>query len=187
MAREERARGEIGQDGVKQGVDRSRLYSGGSVRDQFVRKEGRNRRDSRALESRPVVGLARAGQKAVELVGNILSSAGRYHLEHFNGLRSGDLLSFSYAETKGIITFPSFHTIVPVLLLWSVRKTWAFWPAFPVSLIMIFSTLSIGGHHLADIVASITLCAISIWLYAQYVAKPASQARLATPVMATNG
>jgi len=135
----------------------------------------------------PAIGAYAYYSPAVELVGNIPSSAGRYHLEHFNGLRSGDLLSFTFGETKGIITFPSFHTIVPVLLLWSVRRTWAFWPALPVSAIMILSTLSIGGHHLADIVASITLCAISMWLYAQYVAKPASQARPATPVTALDG
>jgi hypothetical protein len=134
----------------------------------------------------PAIGAYAYYSPAAELIGNIPSLAGRYHLEHFNGLRSGDLLSFTYAETKGIITFPSFHTIVPVLLLWSVRKTWAFWPAFPVSAIMILSTISIGGHHLADIVASITLCAVSIWLYAQYVAKPASRAAPAMPVMATD-
>ena len=135
----------------------------------------------------PAIGAYAYYSPAVELVGNIPSAAGRYHLEHFNGVRSGDLLSFTYRETIGIITFPSFHTIVPVLLLWSLRRTWAFWPALPVSVIMIASTISIGGHHLADIVAGIALCIISIWLYAQYVAKPASQARSATPVMVTDG
>lgn len=135
----------------------------------------------------PAIGAYAYYSPAVDLVGNIPPSAGRYHLEHFNGLRSGDLLSFTFQETKGIITFPSFHTIVPVVLLWSLRKTWVFWPAFPVSVIMIVSTLSIGGHHLADTVASITLCAISIWLYAQYIAKPASQASSVTQTRATDG
>lgn len=135
----------------------------------------------------PAIGAYAYYVPPAELVGNIPASAGRYHLEHFNGLRSGDLLSFTYAQTQGIITFPSFHTIVPVLLLWSLRRTWAFWPTLPVSATMILSTISIGGHHLADILASIALCALSIWLYAQYVAKPAAQAGSATPAMATDG
>jgi hypothetical protein len=135
----------------------------------------------------PAIGAYAYYSPAVELIGNIPSSAGRYHLEHFNGVRSGDLLSFTFGETIGIITFPSFHTIIPVLLLWSLRRTWAIWPALPVSVIMIVSTISIGGHYLADIVAGIALCTISIWLNAQYVAKPASQAGPATPVMVTDG
>ncbi len=135
----------------------------------------------------PAVGAYAYYSPAVELVGNIPSAAGRYHLEHFNGVRSGELLSFTYRETIGIITFPSFHTIVPVLLLWSLRRTWAFWPAFPVSVIMIVSTISIGGHHLADIIAGIALCIISIWLYAKHVAKPASRAGSTSPVMVTDG
>ncbi|MEM7634342.1 MAG: phosphatase PAP2 family protein [Pseudomonadota bacterium] len=135
----------------------------------------------------PAIGAYAYYAPASELVSNIPASAGRYHLEHFNGLRSGDLLSFDYVRTQGIITFPSFHTIVPVLLLWSLRGTWAFWPTLPVCVIMIVSTISIGGHHLADIIASIALCAISIWLYAQYVARPAFPAAPKTPAMATDG
>lgn len=134
----------------------------------------------------PAIGAYAYYSPTIELVANIPSAAGRYHLEHFNGVRSGNLLSFTYRETIGIITFPSFHTIVPVLLLWSLRGTWAFWPTLPVSVIMIVSTISIGGHHLADIVAGIALCAISIWLYAKHVANPASQARPAMPVMVTD-
>lgn len=136
----------------------------------------------------PAIGAYAYYSPAADLVGNIPSAAGRYHLEHFNGLRSGALLSFNYGETKGIITFPSFHTIVPVLLLWSLRRTWAFWPALPISAIMILSTISIGGHHLADVVASIILCIISISLYARCIAEPASpQTRSVIPAMATDG
>ena len=52
---------------------------------------------------------------------------------------------------------------------------------------MILSTISIGGHHLADIVASIALCMLSICLYARYIAKPAPQADPRAPAMATDG
>jgi len=55
----------------------------------------------------PAIGAYAYYSQAADLVGNIPSAAGRYHLEHFNGLRGGELLSFNYDETKGIITFPS--------------------------------------------------------------------------------
>ncbi|MGB7205197.1 MAG: phosphatase PAP2 family protein [Anderseniella sp.] len=103
------------------------------------------------------------------LISNIPETAGRYHLEHFTSLRDGSLTSIETSKTIGIITFPSFHTVVPVLLVWSLRQTPWFWPGLPLGLIMVASTLSIGGHHLGDVMASFVLCAVAVALYHKYL------------------
>ncbi len=64
---------------------------------------------------------------------------------------------FNYVQAPGIITFPSFHAIVPALMHWPLRGTWAFWPTLPVSVTMILPIISTGGHPLADIVARMIL------------------------------
>lgn len=118
----------------------------------------------------PAIGAYAWYNPAAEIMANIPADAGRYHLEQFIALRDGSQTYFDLAQTNGIVTFPSFHTIVPVLGAWSLRRTWAFWPVTAGAALMVFSTLAIGGHHLADVLAGIALCALAIYVYHRLIA-----------------
>lgn len=57
-------------------------------------------------------------------------------------------------DAQGLITFPSFHTALGFIFLYSVRRVrWIFWALVPVNAIMILSTLTVGGHYLVDLIA----------------------------------
>ena len=118
----------------------------------------------------PAIGAYAWYQPAADIIANIPADAGRYHLSQFTALRDGTQTGFLLSQTNGIVTFPSFHTIVPVLGAWSLRRTWAFWPVAAGAVLMVLSTLAIGGHHLADVLAGVALSALAIYIYHRMIA-----------------
>ncbi len=56
----------------------------------------------------------------------------------------------------GLIAFPSFHVIWAILFTYmTFEKKWLFYPLIVLNCILVFSTLALGWHYLADIIASI--------------------------------
>lgn len=94
---------------------------------------------------------------------NLQPAAALLHKEHLLGLRDGSLHEIG-ANIQGLVTFPSFHTVVGVLLIyvaWPVG-----WLRFPVALLnalLILSTLGDGGHYLSDVLAGIAIAIAAIW------------------------
>jgi hypothetical protein len=74
--------------------------------------------------------------------------------------RSGAGAAFVMSDLKGIITFPSFHTSLGILLVYAYRghRTWL---AGSIALngLMILSVPSEGGHYLAG--AAVAVLAIA--------------------------
>jgi membrane-associated phospholipid phosphatase len=87
-------------------------------------------------------------------IGNMPPMAGRYWLPHFTALRAHLMTSVTLGETTGLIAFPSFHATAAIITSWAVWRKGMFWPLLVMNAIMLVSTLSIGGHYLADVVAS---------------------------------
>ena len=75
------------------------------------------------------------------------------------GLRSG----LSLADTEGLITFPSFHTVWALLLVAACPR-----PAKAFSVVLnaavIVATLTTGWHYLADVLAGIVVFYVACWL-----------------------
>jgi membrane-associated phospholipid phosphatase len=72
----------------------------------------------------------------------------------FNMLRNGSLSVIDLSELQGVVSFPSFHTMLGVMTIYALRDT--IWLMIPVLLIngtMIVSTMPVGGHHLIDVLA----------------------------------
>jgi hypothetical protein len=75
-------------------------------------------------------------------------------------LRSGGPYSLDLGHVEGVITFPSFHTILPTLAafaLWPVR--YVRWPAAIVAGLIALSALTTGWHYVVDVLAGIILAA----------------------------
>ena len=98
-------------------------------------------------------------------IANIPADAGRYFLEHFKGVRDGSMTVLNLDNQKGLVQFPSFHTQLALLSIWSLRRTIIFWPMTVINIIMIISTQAFGGHHLADVFGGAVIFAVTLWAY----------------------
>jgi hypothetical protein len=84
------------------------------------------------------------------------------YLDHLHAARSG-LTSFDFGNVRGLITFPSYHTIAALLI---VAAVWSR-PYRGIFLILnaavVITTLTSGWHYLADVLGGIfvvaTVCA----------------------------
>ena len=99
------------------------------------------------------------------------------HLDHFWALRSGTLrhLDITYG---GIVTFPSYHSVVALVSGWAVWRVRFLGLANAViSGLVILTTLPIGGHHLMDIFGAAIVVAASLKL-AAWAERPQDQVTL---------
>lgn len=64
----------------------------------------------------------------------------------------------------GIVTFPSFHTMLALMFIYTFRheKKMIFLPVLFLNLLMIFSCLSQGGHYLVDLLGGMVVFVIVV-------------------------
>jgi hypothetical protein len=102
----------------------------------------------------------------LHLQGNGLPrGAGVYHLEAFDHLHAGTDARFGIADMSGLVTFPSFHTVLALLIAQALSGTRFYLLGIGLSTATIVSTIPIGGHYVIDIVAG-----TMIWLGAAVIA-----------------
>ena len=88
----------------------------------------------------------------------------------FYGLRDGSFRVLVAVGSEGIITFPSLHAALAVLVtaaLWPVR--YLRWAAVILNTAMLIATPIDGSHYFSDVLAGVALAALSL-LIAQVVA-----------------
>jgi membrane-associated phospholipid phosphatase len=112
----------------------------------------------------PAAGAFAHHKPAPELFGNY---AARGEMWGFAGaftmLRNGALSVIDLSALEGVVSFPSFHTILGIMTTYAIRGTrWLMIPILLLNGTMIVSTLTVGGHHLADVLAGagVTFAAI---------------------------
>lgn len=91
--------------------------------------------------------------------------AGVYHLEAFGHFRAGAPV-LRLPELSGLVTFPSFHTVLALLASQALWETRWRWPGIAWTSTVIVSTVPIGGHYAADLVAGFL-----VWLVAALTAR----------------
>jgi membrane-associated phospholipid phosphatase len=75
-------------------------------------------------------------------------------LDAFNALRDGSLTQINISSVQGVVSFPSFHTMLGIITTYALRDTRALLiPAAIINGAMIVATLPVGGHYLADTLA----------------------------------
>jgi membrane-associated phospholipid phosphatase len=108
-----------------------------------------------------------AGLTPNELVG-LPSGSGVFHIEAVNYFRNGQNPIVDGGKFAGVVTFPSFHTIMALIVARGLRGhrglgllAWL-WAA-----LVIIATIPIGGHYVIDLIAGTALW-ISILLGIRY-------------------
>jgi hypothetical protein len=79
------------------------------------------------------------------------------------GIRDKTTLSFALTNMQGIVTLPSFHTVMAILLIYAHRpplRSFRFIVALNV--LMLLSTPAEGHHYLVDMIAAAGVAALSI-------------------------
>lgn len=104
------------------------------------------------------------GLTAADHPGMALTSEGHTVVQVMQ-LRTGELFDLSQVQMMGLITFPSFHTVL------AVQSGWAFWqvrvlrwPAVGFNILVWMGTLLHGSHHLIDTVAGAGVAACCIYV-----------------------
>lgn len=82
----------------------------------------------------------------------------------FVALRAGTLEALDPSVIEGLITFPSFHTAMGLLLTVALRDYRLVWPlAACLNILMILSVPTHGGHYGVDVLAGALVAVGALW------------------------
>src|SRR5215475_10842596 len=85
------------------------------------------------------------------------------YLPHFLALRDGSLQTIALADMQGIITFPSYHTVLALLVTYAYRdQKYLLALVMALNTLMLFSIPPYGNHYIADMIAGACVAAASI-------------------------
>lgn len=94
---------------------------------------------------------------------HILLGTGDAHVPGYLALRAGTFSMFSFDHASGIVTFPSFHTTLLVLITWSLWPVRGVkWLIASLNGLMAFAIPLHGSHYVTDMVAGALLAAAAI-------------------------
>jgi hypothetical protein len=79
-------------------------------------------------------------------------------------LRVSGLRYFDITHLQGLISFPSYHMVLALLLTYAHRRSTLLAPIAAINGVMLFSIPSFGGHYLVDMIAGagVAMLAISV-------------------------
>jgi membrane-associated phospholipid phosphatase len=103
----------------------------------------------------------------------------------FLGLRDGSFRQLMAVGSEGIITFPSLHAALAVILIaafWPVRA--ARWPSAVINALMVAATPIDGSHYLIDVLAGVGVAGLCLVAARARVARYAGPAGAIAPAEA---
>lgn len=86
------------------------------------------------------------------------------HWTQFESLRSGALRTIDVSLMQGLVSMPSYHTVIGLLLCWSVRGTRASATLIILNSMMLLAAPVYGGHYAVDLAAAALMTAAAIAL-----------------------
>ncbi len=92
-----------------------------------------------------------------------LPTLGRTTAEIVVALRDKTLGTIDFEAVNGIISFPSMHAAVAIIVPYVLRwNSWIFWPIAILDGVMLASAVPSGNHYLADVIAGIAVAILAI-------------------------
>lgn len=100
----------------------------------------------------------------IENTGGLPSGAGNFHLATVGYFRNDASAIFDLSKVDGIVTFPSFHMVMALLIPFALRGTrFMFWIAVLWAFLVTLSTIAIGGHYVIDLLGGAVAWAAAVW------------------------
>lgn len=94
---------------------------------------------------------------------NVTDRIHAYHMDIFTALRSGNAKEIVMETAEGVVTFPSFHAALGLILIYVSRGIGILFPCLAIlNLLMIASTPTEGGHYFIDVIAGLAMVPIAI-------------------------
>lgn len=85
------------------------------------------------------------------------------YAKSLQALKAGTYPHIVLGEMKGLIAFPSFHTVMAALTVYAAAAVpRAFWPAVIWNALVLLSVPVDGGHHVVDVPAGLLLAAAAL-------------------------
>lgn len=85
----------------------------------------------------------------------------------FMDLRTNTAPILNFAQAEGLVTFPSFHTVIAIIICYAIRTSRILlFPMIGFNFLMLFATVIIGGHHFIDIAAGGLVAGVAIFVAA---------------------
>jgi hypothetical protein len=92
-----------------------------------------------------------------------LPTLGRTTAEIVLALREKTLATIDFEAVNGIISFPSVHATVAIIVPYALRwNRWMFWPIASLDAVMLVSAVPSGNHYLADVLAGVAVGVVAI-------------------------
>lgn len=93
---------------------------------------------------------------------------GRPHIVALIHARQHALEAISVGKITGIVTFPSFHAAMGVIIAYTMRtRLWRAILFIPLNVLLIVGTLPVGGHYLIDTIAGCMVAAAVLYALAE--------------------
>ena len=93
--------------------------------------------------------------------------AGTYSATEFLHFYAGSDLLVTREDMHGIVCFPSFHTVMSLVILQGFANSPLKWPALLWSALTIVSTVPMGGHYVIDLAGGVVVwivsCRLATW------------------------
>jgi membrane-associated phospholipid phosphatase len=77
-------------------------------------------------------------------------------------LRDGNPSAFDLSHLQGLISFPSYHTVLAVLLTHAHRRSKLLIPIAAINGVMLLSIPPFGGHYLTDMIGGAIVALLAI-------------------------
>lgn len=90
--------------------------------------------------------------------------AGIYAVAAFEHFYAGDELLVGMEQLNGTVTFPSFHTVLALVIVQALAHSPLRWPAVAWGALTIVATVPIGGHYVVDLVGGMLVWIACAWL-----------------------
>lgn len=111
----------------------------------------------------PAAGAYALFTPSPETFSHFTASAGMWHYDELMRLRSGRPFVYDVTQSQGLVTFPSYHTVLAIITSYAARDArWVFVPVAILNAVVVVSTIPEGGHYLIDVVAGGAIALVSI-------------------------
>ncbi len=101
-----------------------------------------------------------------ELLSRLQIGTGVLHVEQLMALRGNGPIFMMPEDMQGLVSFPSFHTCMALIIAWCSRGRWyTATIGTVIGAAIIAGTPIFGGHYLVDILGGMAITAAAIWVW----------------------